>query len=31
MRSIEIRFEDLLSLRTAVDGVLEAFGVKAIA
>lgn len=29
--SIEIRFEDLLSLRTAVDGVLDAFGVKAIA
>ena len=27
-QSIEIRFEDLPSLRTAIDGVLDAFGVK---
>lgn len=26
--SIELRVEDLLSLRTAVDGVLEAFGIE---
>jgi hypothetical protein len=30
-QSLEIHVEDLLSLRTAVDGLLDAFGGKAIA